>query len=277
MAKKEKLSIKELMKGTDLDVLKKRIVPISKLRNKMSAVVYGRSGTGKTTVAASLLDLDPISDHQDKILLLDCREEGTDSVWDRKGIDMLPIQAYSDLQGIYYFLKKSDHKYKGIVIDTITSLQGITLAQARKLHGKAVNDQASWKVFGTVASLLNPLLMDFRDLPIHLVILAQDRYDNSDDENDEGDLMPEVGPACMPSVAKTINAMVKVIGQTFIKELDIKTKTGIKSKSQFRMRLGPHPYYLTKIRVPKKYKVPASIPDPSFKKIEAIMRGEYGK
>src|SRR5690606_7836569 len=83
-----------------------------------------------------------------------------------------------------------------------------------------------------------------------------------------------VGPRLMPSVAAILNASVKVIGHTFIREVVKRNLDSIDRKTYFCLRLGPHPYYITKIRKPKDTKCPEYIVDPSYDKIIDIMRGK---
>jgi hypothetical protein len=126
---------------------------------------------------------------------------------------------------------------------------------------------------------MNTWMMNFRDLPMHVVFLAPDRVKNTSDEDEEvsqeeGRLEPEVGPAVSPSVARSLNAAVKVIGNTYIRQRQ-KVKGGkVVELTGYMLRIGPHPYYITKIRSPKTHKTPGSILDPSFDKIIKVMKGE---
>lgn len=269
--RKKKDSIDE-SKGTPISEIKKRIVKLKILVAKLSALIYGRSGTGKTTFAATMAD---ILEPDKKVLLIDVREEGQDSIveyGDR--IEVLQCTTWDDLVGVYHFLHNGDHNFGGVIIDTVTQAQSLAMKWAIKKSGNhGMMSRRSW---GFLGSALTPLLLDFRDLPMHVCFIAQDRKTAGDEAEDEiTDLMPEFGPALMPSVAKDLNAMVKIIGQTHIKMTEVKVK-GKKPRQvpRFRMRLGPHPLYLTKIRSPKSAKIPASIVDPSFAKIQKIMRGE---
>ena len=87
-------------------------------------------------------------------------------------------------------------------------------------------------------------------------------------------LEPEVGPALIPSVARIMNAAVKVIGNTYIKQRRKVKGDKILEITSYMLRIGPHPYYITKIRSPKSFKTPGSIANPTFDKICKIMKGE---
>ena len=46
-------------------------------------------------------------------------------------------------------------------------------------------------------------------------------------------------------------------------------------RTEYRLRVGPHTYYTTKIRKPKTAPIPDYIIDPSYDKIIEIMKGNY--
>jgi hypothetical protein len=242
----------------------------------VNVLVYGRSGTGKTTFAGTLRNfLVETDSKQDQVLFIDVSEDGTPSIRDVKGGMAFDAEDWADLEGIYWFLKEEEHPFGALVIDTITQMQNVAMAQAKVRANKQPDEAMSRQSWGYLSGMLAPLLLDFKDLPMHTCFIAQDRRQELDiEDEDEDEILPEMGPAVIPSIAKTVNAMVGVIGQTYVKRVH-KTKGGrVTKRDVFRMRLGPHPFYLTKIRSPKSFKTPDSIINPSFSKIAKIMRGE---
>lgn len=231
---------------------------------------YGRSGTGKTTLASTF---------PKPVLVLDINEEGHDSVSDVEGVYYIQITEWDDIEAVYWYLAEGDHGIQTVVIDTVTAMQELGMVKVKIDDGREPDDDMSKRLWGNLSTLMKQWLMAYRNLSreqgMHVVFLSQDRVEDVD-EDDEGydELDPQVGPAVTPSVAKALNAMVKVIGQTYIREVTVQTKSGkVKTKTEYRLRLGPHPYYITKIRSPRSYKVPASIKDPTFEKIQTIITG----
>lgn len=253
--------------NTDFKDLVKKISGVQDLDSFVSMVTYGRSGTGKTTFASTW---------PKPMLVLDIKDDGTDSIKDVDGVDVLTINNWDDFEKIFWFLKSGDHEYKSIHVDTVTQLQDKCKDHVTK--GARMVTQNQW---GEISGLMGTWLMNYRDLTedgIHVHFTAQDRLTESDTDDDEDDLIdPVVGPRLSPSVASKLNAAVKVIGNTYISEVIDKKDNKITKKDSFRMRLGPHAYYITKIRKPKKAKMPSSIDDPTFDKIIDIMKGNYGK
>ena len=270
VVKKKKLRNKEtVLKGEKSSIMKK-VRPVQEGDEYITSLYYGRSGTGKTTLAST---------YPKNIILLDFKDRGTDSIRDVKGVDILSIDSWSDVEDIYWALNHDMKNYKTIVLDTVNGMQNFAISKIKEENNISESDSLSRRNWGEVAGMMNTWLMNFRDLLMHVVFLAPDRVKNSSDDEDEitpeeGRLEPEVGPALTPSVARSLNASVKVIGNTYIRQKQ-KVKEGkVVEVTGYMLRVGPHPYYITKIRSPKKFKTPGSILDPSFEKIVKVMKGE---
>src|SRR6218665_1110488 len=217
-----------------------------------SYAFYGRAGSGKTTLASSF---------PKPLLLVDVRDKGTDSIADVKGIEVLEIETLDDLEELYYALKDHPERYKSLVFDTVTELQKIVMASVIKGKSKGKKVDLSrlgdWgtmakRDWGDVAAIMNKWIADFRDLDMHVVFLAQERTKTNDEESEDNQIAPEVGPAVIPSIASTLNAAVNVVGNTFIRTRKttklIKGKKVSREEEVYCLRVGPSPVYITKIR-----------------------------
>lgn len=241
-----------------------------------SWVFYGRAGTGKTTLAGSF---------PAPILLLDCKDEGTDSVSDISDLYVRDIHSLEDLEDTYWWLVNNPGQYKTVVIDTVTQLQQLLVEEAGGRKAQQKGKQASdWGVmtkqdWGDVASKMKTWITNFRDLPVETVFLAQDRVFNADEEDAiDGEIDPEIGPRLSPSVMSHLCAAVSVIGNTFVRTSTVKKKVGGKEKeiekTEYCIRLGPSASYITKIRKPKNIELPAFLKDPTFEEILETIKGD---
>jgi len=249
---------------------------ISDIERFRSFVLYGRSGTGKTTLAATF---------PKPILYLDVRDEGTDSIADVPDIKVLEVSEFAELEETYWWLKQNP-EFRTIVIDTVSQLQQIVVEeQASKKKSKG--RPGDWgtltkRDWGDIAALMKEWLINYRDLSkleMDVVFIAQDRTFNFDeDEEGEGVLAPEVGPALSPSIARTLNAAVSMIGNTFIRSRDVVKEVNGKKKRlqkiEYCLRIGPNPVYITKVRKPKSTEAPSVIVDPRYEDILEIINGE---
>lgn len=248
-----------------------------------SYVFYGRSSTGKTTIAGTF---------PAPILYLDIRDRGVDSIEDviHKGGSMgRELETFEEVTDMYWWIKKHPNEYETVVLDTVTQMQQLRLLEIAQEKGKDAANIGDWgtlsrRDWGTVSGSMKEWLINYRDLVdlgMNVVFLAQERvFGNEDDENSpsQGMIVPEVGPAVVKSIAQTLNASVHVIGNTFIRERDetkeVRGKKKTTTKLEYCLRIGPNPYYLTKLRKPKGNEPPAMIVDPCYADIIEVLKGE---
>lgn len=217
------------------------------------------------------------------VLLLDVRDEGTDSISDVKNLDVMEIANWEDLEQAYWWLKQNPTKYKTVGIDTVTMLQQLVveeIGQKKNLKKRVAGDwgtmtKSDW---GDVASRLKTWITNFRDLPMEVVFIAQDRVFNvGEDDSTEGMIDPEMGPALSPSAMKHLCAAVSVIGHTFIRSRTIKDKvkgvTREKEVTEYCLRLGPSASYITKFRKPKQIALPNFLIDPTYEELLETIKG----
>ena len=249
--------------------LEKRIVPVDELPNFLKIGIYGRSGTGKTT----LLGTAP-----KPLLVLDIREEGTKSIRKVPESKVFRVKGWDDIEDIYWYLESNPGKYKSVGIDGVTTLQDMAKI---KVAGPKVGTIVSRRVWADAADLMKPWILTYRDLPMNVFFIAQDRITEGEDLDDEESLSPEIGPYVMPSVAKILNGAVDIMGNTFIREVQkkVKSKSGkIKTEdvTEYCLRVGPHSRYVTKFRVDIsegiKVLPPPVIVNPTFDKLREYVK-----
>lgn len=255
--------------------LSSRIKTVASIKKPRSWAIYGRAGTGKTTLAGTF---------PGPILLVDVKDEGTDSVSDVKGLDVFEVETSDDLDELYWYLKENPKGYKTVAIDTVTQLQQIRVeevGESKGLKGKQAGDWGTLtkQDWGSIASWLKKVITDFRGLDMEVVFLAQDRVFNvGDEESDAGALDPEVGPRLSPSVMSHLCAAVHMVGHTFIREKVTQKKVNGKKvevrNKEYCLRLGPNSYYITKLRKPRSIELPDFLSNPTYEDILEIVTGE---
>ncbi len=246
---------------------------------------YGRAGSGKTTLSGTF---------PKPILLLDMNDRGDDSVseYDEDDLEVMDISDPDDLDDAYWFLKKNPKRYKTVVMDTVTQLQQMFVERVsdRKKstkRGKRTQAAGDWGTmtkqdWGEVAAEMKNEVTRFRDLPMEVVFLAQDRIFGAEEDDQETLLEPEVGPRLSPSVNKHLCAAVHVIGNTFLRIKKLKKKVEKNGKEKvvttekivYCLRVGPNPVYTTKVRKPRELDVPELIENPTYDDIIDIINGD---
>lgn len=249
-----------------------------------SFVLYGRSNTGKTTLAGTF---------PKKLLYIDVKDRGARSIRDVKGIRKRTIADLAEYEDTYWWLKEHPDVYETVVTDTVSQLQSMVVQEifsaGRKKGSRKAGDWGSMtkRDWGDVSAIMKEQIINYRDLVdlgMNVVFIAQDRafnFGDDDDADDEQTLAPEIGPALSPSIAKTLNAAVDVIGNTFIRSrwVTLKPKEGQKKgreveRIEYCLRVGPNSTYVTKVRKPKSIKVPDIIVDPDYEDIMNAIEGD---
>ena len=135
-------------------------------------------------------------------------------------------------------------------------------------EGKDVMSQRLW---GVVSGLMKTWLLNFRDLvdsDINVLFIAHDRVNKGEEGSEDDGFDPQVGARLMPSVAGMLNGAVKVIGQTYVQEVFLEDKT---RKVEYRMRIGPHAFYTTKMRNPLGTSIPDYVVNATYNGIVSLM------
>lgn len=220
----------------------KRIKPVEEASSKAKVLIYGRNKTGKTVFASTA----------DKVLLVDVDEEGSRSA--HSGAHVLEVRSFDEVAAIYWWLKahtqKGDCPYNAVAIDTITALHA---AAIRKVLGEAEDRDPTRepatpdrRIWGRANQLVNNLLMDFRNLNMHVIFLAQERV-IVDEDTDEAALHTVNLPA---GARGTALGCVGLIGRIFLKEVKVKRGPD-KGKTRWTavLLVGPHEQYDTGNRI----------------------------
>ena len=239
----------------------------------LKIMAYGKSGTGKTTFASTF---------PKPILFLQCDKKGVISIRRRKDTYFKQVDTWEDFEEAFNLLKDDDGNfYKTVVLDTVTSWQEVVMASV--YTGAGMITQQTW---GKCSSKMKTWLTNLIDLPLNVVILAQDRMAKTEASDDMEMIMPEVGAYTMPSVSKILNAAVSVIGQTYIKASWIKPQGQIAKrtlKTEYCLRIGPHTQYITKVRRDilsedgSEKPAPEYLVNPTYEKLMEVILGEDDK
>lgn len=230
----------------------KRIKSVDEANKYVKILVYGKNKKGKTRFASTAPDC----------LIIDIDEEGTRSA-SGSGSDVLEVNTFDDVAHIYWWLKAGNHEYRSVALDTVTALQNAAL---RKVLGEAEDRDPTRelampdrRIWGRANQLVKGLLLDFRNLPMHVIFLAQEREVKDDDDEESSTFHTVDLPAGSRATAL---GSVGIIGRIYLREVPRK---GAKAKPEWeaRMLVGPHEDYDSGNRING---LPVIVRDPTMPK-----------
>lgn len=268
-----------------------RVISVEKVdKGGLKISIYGRPKTGKTRLMSSF----------PKPLLILGAEDGTESIRNVDGVDFIRVigdiaevpEEYKDnyvrTSELSTLIPEIPNKYKSVGWDTASMLYEIRLADilgleelpTQKSWGLATRDQ-----YGQVSLQVKTILRETLKLPINVVIVAHERNFSEEGGGESSELLtPVISSSLSPSVCRWLNGEVDYIAQCFIreettervskiagKETTVKSRTG---KSEYCLRVGPHPCFVTGFRLPTGYELPDVVVDPSYEKINRILQGK---
>jgi len=267
-AKKKKRLAKKKVAAKTTSILDK-IKPVAELKTNLVMMVYGRSGTGKTHFGSTF---------PKPILFIDTNERGTETIAQEEDIDVVRVTEWSEMDELYWALldKTTDVQYASIVVDQVSNLQDIGMAEVLRKGRKGRDETFTQRNWGQLSGMLKQWITDFRDLSddYNLLLIAHERVDDGGDDDEEA-IEPSIGARVMPSVSSFLDGAVDSIGSTFIKERwETEDKEEVRHVD-YCMRIGPHAFYSTKIRRPVSAgPIPELIVNPTFKKIRDLTTGK---
>lgn len=247
------------------------IKPVALLPFVISAVFYGRPGSGKTTLASTF---------PGPVLMLDIGDKGWDSVADVEDTYVASVDTWTQLEELYWHLKTAGG-YTTVVIDGASGLQGLAADHILTEGSREPTDHLSKRDFGTMGKMLTTWITNYRDLTdegINVIFLLHQKTISSDNEGSDDEVMPEVGPRMMPSVSDFLCGAVKVIGHTFIRQRVLRSRVAgqkAERRTDFCLRVAPHGVYTSKVRTPRGSYTPEFLVDPTYDKLAQVMRGEF--
>jgi|HubBroStandDraft_6_1064221.scaffolds.fasta_scaffold00056_74 hypothetical protein len=252
------------------------IRPVNEIVYPRSWAIYGKSGSGKSSLASTW---------PTPLLLLDVKDRGTDSIRDVKGVFVIEVTTFEQFEQIYYNIlnDKAYAKYQTIVIDTLTQVQDLLVQEYAASIGKDTGDAAyawgnlSQKDWQGITGQLKDWIANYRNLDRQVVFLAQERIDQEEGGTTDA-VSPSVGPAVSPSVARVLNANVSAILNTFIRrkvvEKEVSGKKSREITATYSLRIGPNPAYITKLRKPRSTRLPPTIDNPTYAEIIDYIEGD---
>lgn len=218
-------------------------------------LIHGPQGTGKTTLASTIAEAG-------KTLFIDLvGEKGIRSFKGApyaKNLVIARPQSITALDDLYWWLDKGEHDYTAVVIDSLTSVQKMTMrfllghdeTAVREIRqGTAPADIRTWgqalDVMVDTATFWYGLADGQRKRPLHVVMTAQTKVA---EDNESGNVLrtPDVQKGALSITLASPDYIV----YTDVEENADHMADDTLPPVNYIVRFGSHPGYRTKARLP---------------------------
>lgn len=133
------------------------------VKKHLKVMVFGQSGSGKTTFALTAPNAAVID-----------TERGTDLYSGRDGIapfGVLRANTLTEIQTAVAFLKTGKHSFETVILDSLTPVYDVLVGA---LESKSKSGEMSYREWGAVKRKMNALYNALLDLPMHVIITARE-------------------------------------------------------------------------------------------------------
>lgn len=234
-------------------------------------LIYGESGVGKTTFAATA---------PRPILWLDS-EGGTASIGDTSDIFVAKVDSLDTFREAVVYLQQNEGKFKTVVIDSFSETQAHILKEVMRAVVK--NDPTrdeflpQFQEWGRVTGVMREIARAFRDLPLNTIVTALTREDTDDLTG-----RVKIRPRLSPTLADELPAFMDVTGYLYTVTakggevgsggVDAESDDEKKAPEVVRnLLLQPTGKYAAKLRAPSGSNPPTHLKDPTFDEVVKLL------
>lgn len=167
-----------------------QILEFKPVDHKIKALIYGSSGSGKTVFGGTA-----------KNVIFASAEGGLLAIAEKRP-HYKAIKSHKDLKDLYFYLLHEKHSYETVIIDSISEVNEIIKLEIESRTGHAMQLQ-DW---GTLSKDIRDLLRKFRDLPMHVIFIAQEQYINDEDK------IKKIAPSLNGKSATDVAYFMDIVG-----------------------------------------------------------------
>lgn len=190
------------------------VTPVKERSQYLNIMIYGDSGTGKTTLAGSADEVPSMR----PVLFVDI-EGGTESLrHSYPDVQTVRVTTWKEMQGLYNELHEGNHPYKTVVLDSLTEIQKFNMYQ---IMGEVIQkrpdldvDVPSMREWGKNLEQIRRFVRGFRDLEMHTIFTALSRADKNDRTG-----MVTNKPSLSGKMADEVAAFLDIVAYYYVKQI----------------------------------------------------------
>lgn len=239
-----------------------RVTPVQERSSFLNILIYGDSGTGKTTLAGSADQVPSMR----PVLFIDI-EGGTESLRHTyPDVETVRVRTWKEMQEVYNVLHEGSHEYRTIVLDSLTEIQKFNmynimtdLAQKRPDLDPDVPGMREW---GKNLEQIRRMVRGFRDLEMNTIFTALVK----EDKNQKTGIVTQK-PSLSGKMADEVAAFLDVVVYYYVKQI------GDGSDAEFK-RLLLTQKTDSQVAKDRTGKLPMVLEAPTMSAIHDLMQGK---
>lgn len=224
------------------------------------ALFYGREGTGKTTAATRAAEGGRVLvvNSEGGLKRTALKQQGVDvsqvAVWPPEGTEITARSLEALHEKILGDLHDDPSSWYAVVIDSLTEIhhllrENATSERVRKSRTEVDPDFVDRDDYGKMTAQLRKLIRRFRDLPCHVVVIALEKDDETNNE-----IRPSLTPALNTDVLGYMDVVVRFGSPDGSFRGRMKGTSRIRAKDRFGI-------------------LPEVLAEPSFPRLQGILEG----
>lgn len=177
-------------------------------------LIYGDSGTGKTTLAGSADEVPSMR----PVLFVDI-EGGTESLrGPYPDVETVRVTTWKEMQQVYDVLHSGEHDYRTVVLDSLTEIQKFNMytimeSVVQKRPDLDI-DVPSMREWGRNLEQMRKFVRGFRDLEMHTIFTALNMTDK-DQKTGQITMKPQLSG----KLANEVAAFLDIVAYYYVKQI----------------------------------------------------------
>lgn len=234
------------------------VKPISEMGGGKLVCLYGKSGSGKTTLGATW---------PKPMLYIKIGDDGVTVIKDVEGIDVFEVTEIKQVKLLLKELEKTK-KYKSVFLDTFSLL----VNEWKNENIVSKNKKMTQQAWGDLLVETEELIRGMHKLSKKIWVIFSGHEAIDSIEGMEDELLPDVRVSVSKGARTYLEGMVNYGLHTIVVEKEFEKDGEVKTATKHAVDIGSNPYYWTKFQSVKSAKIPKRMINPSFNKLQELMK-----
>lgn len=200
-------------KITPLSLAGLTVARIQERPKTINVLVYGESGVGKTVFSGSSSLVPEMS----PVLMVDVEGGSLSLNHTYPDVDVVRVKTWDDMQRLYNELYGGRHKYKTLIVDSLTEVQKFSMYNIMREviddNPERDPDIAGMREWGKNIEQMRRFVRAFRDLPINVIFTGLSR----EDKDNRGSIKTK--PSLSGKLASEVAGFLDIVLYYYVKNV----------------------------------------------------------